>query len=288
MDATHVPEIEPDASPEIAAPQLREAPAVSHSQSHLWKKVLKQQIRIRGFRYQDIANDLGVSVMTVKRHLNSDRVPIECLEEIATCIGLSLIEIAELAKAECRDSFVDLEAQQEEALAKDHALAAVRTMLYAGMSVPEIMTRFDLDEAELNGILARLDRLKLIELYPSNRVRIHGARVIEWRAGGPMRREIDNDIRSNFMRMDFTNTEHFFGYETACLSPTSICQIEDQMRQIVRSLRMLHQIDSTKSTDQKEWITLLVAKQPNEWFFSTTKEALQARKQAKVSNRSHK
>jgi hypothetical protein len=288
MDATHVPEPGPDVTPETTAPLLREAPIASHSQSRLWKKVLKQQIRVRGFRYQDIANDLDVSVMTVKRHLNSDRVPIECLEEIAACIGLSLIEIAELAKAASRDNVVDLETQQEEALAKDHALAAVRTMLYAGMSVPEIMTRFDLDEATLNGILACLDRLKLIELYPGNRVRIRGSRVIEWRAGGPMRREIDGDIRHNFMQMDFTNTEDYFGYETACLTPSSICQIEDQMRQLVRSMRLLHQIDSTESTDQKEWITLLVAKQPNDWFFTTVKDSLRAKKQTKVSDRSPK
>ncbi|WP_157221153.1 helix-turn-helix domain-containing protein [Flavisphingomonas formosensis] len=238
-----------------------------HSQSKLLKNVLKQQIRNRGLRYQDIAEHLGISVMTVKRYLNSDRVPIEALEEIGSCLGLSLIELAEIAKANDGRNKLDLEFQQESALASDHGLALLRLLLYSGMTVEEIIAEYGVDEPTLIQLLTHLDRLKLIELLPGNRVRIRGSRHIEWKAGGPMRYEIENDIRNHFVKMDFANTEEFFGYETARLSESSILQIEDQMRQLVRNVRILHQIDQTLRSDQKQWYTVLVCKRETNWCF---------------------
>jgi len=245
----------------------RNAGGRQHSQSKLLKTVLKQQIRNRGLRYQDIAEHLGISVMTVKRYLNSDRVPIEALEEIGSCLGLSLIELAEIAKANDGRNKLDLEFQQESALASDHGLALLRLLLYSGMTVDEIIAEYGVDEPTLVQLLTRLDRLKLIELLPGNRVRIRGSRHIEWKAGGPMRHEIENDIRNHFVKMDFANTEEFFGYETARLSESSILQIEEHMRRLVRNVRILHQIDQNLRPEQKQWYTVLVCKRETNWCF---------------------
>lgn len=238
-----------------------------HSQSKALKDILKQQIRIRGMRYQDIADHLGVSVMTIKRYLNSERVPIEALEDIASCVGLSLIELAEFAKASDGRQTLDLELQQESALAASYELALVRLLLYNGLTVEEIMAEYGVDEPTLLGILTRLDRLKLIELLPGNRVRIRGSRHIEWRPGGPMRRMIELDIRENFVKMDFASTENFYGYETARLSQSSVLQIEEHMRQLVRTIRILQKIDQGIPNEQKRWHTLLVAQRETNWGF---------------------
>lgn len=238
-----------------------------HSQSKILKDILKQQIRIRGMRYQDIADHLGVSVMTIKRHLNSERVPIEALEDIASCVGLSLIELAEFAKLSGGRQTLDLELQQESALAANYELALVRLLLYNGLTAEEIMTEYGVDESTLVSLLTRLDRLKLIELLPGNRVRILGSRHIEWRPGGPMRYQIERDIRDNFVKMDFANTENFYGYETARLSRSSIVQIEEHMRQLVRTIRILQKVDQGVPNEQKQWYTVLVAQRETNWGF---------------------
>ncbi|AZI35553.1 XRE family transcriptional regulator [Caenibius tardaugens NBRC 16725] len=241
--------------------------AGNHNQSRILKDILKQQIRIRGMRYQDIADHLGVSVMTIKRYLNAERVPIEAIEDIATCLGLSLIELAEFAKANDGRQTLDLELQQESALAASYELALVRLLLYNGLTVEEIMTEYGVDEPTLVGLLTRLDRLKLIELLPGNRVRIRGSRHIEWRRGGPMRRQIEQDIRENFVKMDFANTESFYGYETARLSRSSVLQIEEHMRQLVRTMRILQKVDQGVPIEQKQWYSLLVAQRETNWGF---------------------
>lgn len=245
--------------------------AMQHSQSKLLKTILKQEIRNRGLRYRDIAEHLGVSVMTVKRHLNSDRVPIEALEEISACLGLSLIELVEIAKANDGRNQLDLEHQQESALASDHALALLRQLLYSGMTVDDVIQEYDIDETTVVSLLARLDRLKLIELLPGNRVRIRGPRHIDWKPGGPMRHEIENDLRKQFMTLDFANSEEYFGYEPARLSESSVQQIEQQMRQLVRKIRVLHQVDQHLRPDQKQWYTVLVAKRETNWSFRRAK-----------------
>lgn len=245
--------------------------AMQHSQSKLLKTILKQEIRNRGLRYRDIAEHLDVSVMTVKRHLNSDRVPIEALEEISACLGLSLIELVEIAKANDGRNQLDLEHQQESALAADHALALLRQLLYSGMIVDDIINEYDIDEPTIIMLLARLDRLKLIELLPGNRVRIRGPRHIEWKPGGPMRHEIENDMRKQFTTMDFANSEDYFGYEPARLSESSVQQIEQHMRQLVRKIRVLHQVDQHLRPDQKQWYTILVARRETNWSFRRAK-----------------
>ena len=238
-----------------------------HRQSKLLKTVLKQQIRIRGMRYKDIADQLGVSVMTVKRYLNSERVPVEVLEDIGACLGLGLLELAEIAKADDCGDALDLELQQETELAADYALALMRLLLYSGMTVPEIMEEYEIDEPTVVRLLARLDRLKLIELLPGNRVRIRGTRHVEWRPGGPIRRTIENDIRKNFVAMDFANTEEFFGYESVRLTKSSIRQLEGHMRNLVRQVRTLHRIDQGATGEEKQWYTLLVAQRETNWGF---------------------
>lgn len=259
-----------DVPPGDPPPRQRpKARAGGHKQSQLLKNALKQEIRRRGFRYQDIAEHLGISVMTVKRHLNSDRVSIEAIEDICACLGLTFIELAELAKNHEVAENRDLELEQECALATDHALGLVRFLLYSGWTVEEIMEEYAIDATSLVGFLARLDRLKLIELQPGNRVRIRGARTIEWRTGGPMRQVIERDIRQNFMTLPFADTTEYFGYETVFVTEDSLLQLEEQMRQLVKSVRMLHQVDQHQSNDRKRWYTLLVAKRANLWNFVT-------------------
>ncbi|WP_311269501.1 hypothetical protein [Sphingobium sp. WCS2017Hpa-17] len=257
----------PDRAAVGAKPRSPNGRETQHRQSRLLKTVLKQQIRLRGMRYRDIAEQLGVSVMTVKRYLNSERLPIEIIEDIGLCMGLSLLEIAEIAKADDGRDALDLELQQEHALASDNALALMRLLLYSGMSVPDIMSEYAIDEPTVISLLTRLDRLKLIELLPGNRVRIRGTHHVEWRPGGPIRHTIEHNIRHHFVQMDFANTEQFFGYESVRLSKASMRQLEEHMRQLVRQVRILHRIDQGVRNDEKQWYTLLVAQRETNWGF---------------------
>jgi len=238
-----------------------------HNQSQMLKKVLKQQIRIRGLRYKDIAQHLGINVITVKRYLNSQRLPIEYLEELCSCLGLSLIELAEIAKAEEWRNDREIELQQEAELAADPALALLRLLLYSGLTYEEIRAEYAIEETDLIGLMTRLDRLRLIELLPGNRVRIRGPRNIDWPRGGAMRNIIQDHIRNDFVSMDFANTDEFYAFETARLSDTSIEQVEEQMRQLARTVRVLHQVDQSLMASRKRWYSVLIAKQETRWTF---------------------
>lgn len=150
---------------------------------------------------------------------------------------------------------------------KHYALALMRLMLYSGMTVPEIMSEYEVDEPTVVSLLTRLDRLKFIELLPGNRVRIRGSRYVEWKPGGPIRHTIEHDIRNHFVTMDFANTEQFFGYETVQLSRSSVKQLEEHMRQLVRQVRILQHVDQNVSSLEKQWHTVLIAQRETNWGF---------------------
>ena len=76
-----------------------------------------------------------------------------------------------------------------------------------------------LDEATLVGCLVTLERLKLIDLLPGNKVRLLTARDPEWRKGGPMRRIIDEMIKRDFMNLNFAEPDAPAAYQSAELAP---------------------------------------------------------------------
>src|SRR3546814_13356426 len=69
--------------------------------------------------------------------------------------------------------------------------------------VPAIRREFGLDVPEMTLLLARLDRLRLVELLPRDRVRLCVSRDFEWRADGPVRRRSAQVAPGEFLPADF-------------------------------------------------------------------------------------
>src|SRR3546814_11706928 len=69
--------------------------------------------------------------------------------------------------------------------------------------VPAIRREFGLDVPEMTLLLARLDRLRLVELMPPDRVRLCVSRDFEWREDGPVRRRYGREATGEVLRSDF-------------------------------------------------------------------------------------
>src|SRR5690606_34592783 len=150
-------------------------------------RALKQVLKQRGMRYADLAAGLGISEPTVKRMLSTGRIDLERLERICGLLEIDLFELVRLARG-TRAKRAQLAAAQERALADEPRLLLVFHLLCNDWTVAAIRREFALGGPETTLLLARLDRLGLVELLPRDRVRLRVARDFEWREGGPVRR----------------------------------------------------------------------------------------------------
>src|SRR3546814_2656072 len=123
---------------------------------------LKQWLKLRGMRYSDLARGLGVSEPTVKRMLSTGRIHLARLERICGLLDIDLFELVRVARG-ARAEREHLEPVQEEALAAAPRLLLVFHPLGNDWKVRAIRREFGLDVPEMTLLLARLDRLRLVD-----------------------------------------------------------------------------------------------------------------------------
>jgi transcriptional regulator with XRE-family HTH domain len=241
------------------------APVRVNSETATFKETLKRLLRVQGIPYRKVAEALGVSTVTVKRYFNTDRLTVGRMEEICALLDISLTELADVVKADDEGRQRGLTQYQEDALARDRMLATVRFLLSNGWTAQEIQAEYDLDEATLVSCLVQLERLKLIDLLPGNKVRLLTARDPDWRKGGPMRRIIDEMIKRDFMTLNFAEPDAPAAYQSAELSKSSIAQVEELVRHFVRTVRTLRDADRHLPREHKEWTAVVVAMKRINW-----------------------
>ena len=131
---------------------------------------LKRLLKGAGMTYADVAVHLSVSESTVKRWFADRNFSLQRVDAICELLGVEWHDVIQQSQ---RDSVLitELSLEQEQALVEDVRLLLVGYLLLQRWSADQILARYDVGEHELTRLLARLDRLRIIELQPGNRVR---------------------------------------------------------------------------------------------------------------------
>ena len=158
---------------------------------------LKAQLKRAGITYRDLAKALGLSESAIKQMFSSNNCSLRRLEEICDIISLDVAELVALS-ARNEKSTVELSEAWEQALVTDKKLLVVAYCLTNDWTVNEIFDRYALEETELIQILAKLDKMKLIELLPGNRVRLRIANNFSWIPDGPIENFFQTEVQSEF------------------------------------------------------------------------------------------
>ena len=121
---------------------------------------------------------------------------------ICDLVGISLREILERAEEHAIPAS-QLTLTQEREIIADPRLLFVTWLVLNRMPFDQITRDYRLTEAEVLDCFIRLDRLKVIELQPFNRVRLLVSRHFSWRPGGPVQRYINDRLLREFMATRF-------------------------------------------------------------------------------------
>jgi transcriptional regulator with XRE-family HTH domain len=232
------------------------------SQTNQLIDTLKRCLKARGITYRDVAADLKLSEASIKRLFSERSFSVLRLEQICRLVDMSFSDLARLNDSRYQQRQTTLSASQEAALADDAILLSYFYLLLKGWSIGRIAQRFALDEPRQVRLLAKLDRLGLIELHPGNRVRLLTARRIQWRRDGPVRRLYEREVKQAFLHDAFSGSTAHFGFESAELAPESARLILRRLTRVTREFDELAELDVNLDPTGKRGYGLMVALRP--------------------------
>lgn len=222
---------------------------------------LKDCLRARGITYAELARRLRLSEASVKRVFSARTFTLQRLQAICGVIGIDFYELARLAHSHDR-SDGRLGIEQERALAAQPKLLVLFLLLLNGWRRAQIVADYAFSRREYARLAAELERLDLVALQPNGEARLRTARVIEWRAEGPVRSAYKQRVLGEFFRHDFDDAHadlRFEGYE---MSAASIELIKRKLERLSEEFKALADTDATLERSARTSMGMVLALRP--------------------------
>ena len=226
---------------------------------------LKRVLKERGITYAQIARHLRLSQASVKRLFSSQDFSLSRIDEICELAGLELVDLAARLR-EGRAPITELSLAQEEELMGDPKLFLMCYLMMNKWRFEDIVRTYDLSEREAQRLLIRLDRLRIIELQPSNRARLLVTRSFAWRPGGPVQRFLHDTLLKEFFDSRFEEPQAEFRFFAAALTPSAMAQIRRGILNVTREALDLAEQDAGLPMSERHGAALVLALRP--WHFS--------------------
>ncbi|MET0081328.1 MAG: helix-turn-helix transcriptional regulator [Candidatus Thiodiazotropha lotti] len=169
---------------------------------------LKRTLKAHGLTYADVAQHLDLSEANVKRLFAKRRFTLERLDQVCQLMELEISDLVqEMNERTGAMAISELSLDQEAEIAGNLELLLVTVCVLNRWTLDEIIARFHISEHRCIQHLAKLDRLRLIELLPKNRVKLLIARNFKWQENGPIQRFFQDKIEAEFFasRFDHVN-----------------------------------------------------------------------------------
>ena len=219
---------------------------------------LKKQLKNQGMTYRDVARALKLSEPSVKRLFASGRFTIERLVQISNLLGYTLAELSKEAQAgQARLS--SLTEKQEREVVSDSRLLMVAVCTLNHWTLEEIVEYYRLSVPECIKYLLQLDRLRIIDLLPGNRIRLNVARDFDWLPSGPIRQYFTSRGLSDFLKSDFASEDEAMTFVHGMFTDQARAQILDELRKLRQKFAELHEASLAAPLSKRRGLGLLLA-----------------------------
>jgi DNA-binding Xre family transcriptional regulator len=231
------------------------------SQTALLIDAVKTCLRERGLTYARVADGLGLSESSVKRMFSLENMSLARLAKVCALMELEVTDLLERARA-AEGRTVELTEEQENALVSDAKLLLVAILAISNWTASGMLEAYELSEAELVGLLTHLDRLRIIDLMPGNRIRVRLARNFTWRKAGPLQRFFENRAQDQFFRSSFLGPGELRVMVTGSLSARSNELMQQRIRKTAEEFDLLVEEDRVLDHAGRTGTTLVMAMRP--------------------------
>ena len=219
---------------------------------------LKRELRVRHLTYRDVAKALDLSEPSVKRLFASGRFTLDRLTQLTAFLGLTLAEVAQ-GMPGTTPQLRELSVAQEAELVSDPKLLLVSVCALNHWTLADMTATYRLSEAECVQRLLRLDRLRLIDLLPGNRVRLNVARDFDWSPDGPIRRFFRERGQGDFLNGKFDAAGEMHVFLHGMLTRAAVEELQTQLRRLRSQFEELHRESLAQPRTLRHGTGLLLA-----------------------------
>ena len=231
------------------------------SQTAAMVDALKRVLRARRVNYAQVAQALRLSEATIKRLFAKNDLSLERFERVCELAGTSIAELArELDSHSGYLSRLTLEQEREIVGNPKLFLAAVCALNH--LTLEQIVATYDVARPECIQLLARLDRIRFLELLPGNRIRLKVARTFAWLPDGPIRRFFLDRAEREYFRSRFDAGGEHIAVINGMLSRASSERLIARLKRVAAEFAEMHEDDKRLALGERRPASLLLALRP--------------------------
>ncbi len=230
-------------------------------QTKLIIDTLKQELRKQGLTYKQVAGRLGLSEASIKRLFAENSFSLARLGQVC---GIMNLEIADLIHQMEKNVELTtrLSLEQEAELAGDTRLALMAFFLMSKLEFSDIIRIYDISETEGIRLLAKLDRMKIIELLPGNRVKLMISKNFELIPNGPIQRFHEQKVQSEFFNSSFDGDGEFRIFVSGMFSRPANAELIKKIKRLAEEANELKTETESLPFDQRFGCSLVMAIRP--------------------------
>lgn len=190
---------------------------------------LKRQLKARGVTYKVLAEQLQLSESAVKHMFSTGNFSLKRLDEVCAALELDIGDLIGLSQTH-EQKIEQLSAEHEQEIVANDRLLLVAYCLINYWTFDEIVERYDISPAEATKYLRRLDRMKVIELLPGDRVRLLIANSFSWRKNGAIEKFFRSHVQSEFFSHHFQDDDSIRIVKNGMLTRRSQIQLIERLK----------------------------------------------------------
>jgi len=225
---------------------------------------LKRQLKVRGITYRGLADRLELSESAVKHMFSTGNFSLRRLDDVCAVLELDIGDLVNISESQ-EPKIEQLSDENEMEIVNDTRLLLVAYCLINYWTFDEIIERYDISPAEGLKYLRKLDRMKVIELQPGDRVRLLIANNFSWRKNGAIEKFFRSHVQSEFF------SHHFQDDDSVRIVKNGMLTLRAQHQLIERLKAMGDLFDDTTwderklSATERRGTTMVLA--IRHWFF---------------------
>lgn len=232
------------------------------AQTNALIETVKKCLRQRRITYADLAKKLNLSEANIKRMFSKRNFTLTRLDEVCQAMDMELTDLLE-EMATTTMAVDELTIEAEEELVGDVRLLLIAILVINRWSYSDILETYDLDESQVTQLLAKLDRMRFIELLPGNRYRLLASRQFTWHKDGPVHRYFSQQIQNEFFSTSFEPSRgELLIFLSGNLSRTSNRQVQRSLQRVAKEFDELSREDARLPLSDTFGTSVILAVRP--------------------------
>ncbi|NOY62658.1 MAG: helix-turn-helix transcriptional regulator [Gammaproteobacteria bacterium] len=220
---------------------------------------LKRALKAHGKSYKDVAVVLSLSEASVKRLFSEQSFSLQRLDQICQMMEMEISDLVQQMNSSAKTMLSSLSLEQEQQIAADIELLLITVCVLNRWTLQNIIDQFHLSSHRCIQHLAKLDRLKLIELLPNNRIKRRVASNFKWLENGPIQRFFQEKLEAEFFSSRFDKSHEQLIVINGMLAKSSNAVFQRKMENLAREFDALSHDDASLDFEQREGTTVVLA-----------------------------